>query len=112
MKSLYRYITESLDNNIFWKIDKFFERNQDELRSFNGLIDICRSSKSYNKSTVEAYINGNEDLYNILKTFVDFIEDIVHKDNSINKDYYLAMYNIVKVVVNNKSEGMKYTNMK
>lgn len=111
MKSLKDFIIqEELDDNIFWKIDTFYQNKPDELKSFNGMIDVCRANKGFNSSTIDAYISGNSNLVSKQKQFVDFIEDNIHNDD-INKDYSAAMYNIVKTIVNNKTEGIKYTNL-
>ena len=110
MKHLTDYINEELDNNIFWKIDTYFQNNPDELKSFNGMIDVCRSNKSFNVSTIEAYLNSNELLSKNQKKFVDFLDNTIKQDTTINKDYNSSIYNIVKTVIGNKTEGTKYTN--
>lgn len=110
MKHLTDYINEELDDNIFWKIDTYFQNNPDELKSFNGMIDVCRSNKSFNVSTIEAYVNSNELLSKNQKKFVDFLDNTIKQDTTINKDYNSSIYNIVKTVIGNKTEGTKYTN--
>lgn len=110
MKHLTDYINEELDGNIFWKIDTYFQNNPDELKSFNGMIDVCRSNKSFNVSTIEAYLNSNELLSKNQKKFVDFLDNTIKQDTTINKDYNSSIYNIVKTVIGNKTEGTKYTN--
>lgn len=110
MKHLTDYINEELDDNIFWKIDTYFQNNPDELKSFNGMIDVCRSNKSFNVSTIEAYLNSNELLSKNQKKFVDFLDNTIKQDTTINKDYNSSIYNIVKTVIGNKIEGTKYTN--
>lgn len=111
MKHLIDYINEELDDNIFWKIDTYFQNNPDELKSFNGMIDVCRSNKSFNVSTIEAYLNSNELLSKNQKKFVDFLDNTIKQDTTINKDYNSSIYNIVKTVIGNKTEGTKYTNI-
>ena len=110
MKHLTDYINEELDDNIFWKIDTYFQNNPDELKSFNGMIDVCRYNKSFNVSTIEAYLNSNELLSKNQKKFVDFLDNTIKQDTTINKDYNSSIYNIVKTVIGNKTEGTKYTN--
>ena len=110
MKHLTDYINEEFDDNIFWKIDTYFQNNPDELKSFNGMIDVCRSNKSFNVSTIEAYLNSNELLSKNQKKFVDFLDNTIKQDTTINKDYNSSIYNIVKTVIGNKTEGTKYTN--
>ena len=97
MKHLTDYINEELDDNIFWKIDTYFQNNPDELKSFN-------------VSTIEAYLNSNELLSKNQKKFVDFLDNTIKQDTTINKDYNSSIYNIVKTVIGNKTEGTKYTN--
>lgn len=113
MRSLSTYIIqEELDDNLFWKIDKYFQNKPDELRSFNGMIDVCRANKAFNTNTIDGYLRGNTCLLNNQKKFVDFVDDTVQQDTSINKDYTAAMYNIVKTIIGNKTDGVKYTNIK
>ena len=80
------------------------------MKSFNGMIDVCRSNKSFNVSTIEAYLNSNELLSKNQKKFVDFLDNTIKQDTTINKDYNSSIYNIVKTVIGNKTEGTKYTN--
>jgi hypothetical protein len=116
MKRLDKFIrehilNEDIDDNIFWKIDTYFQNNDTELKAFNGLVDICRTNKGYNSKTIDAYVSGNESLFKNQKKFVDFIEDNVQQDTSLSKDYSSSLYNIVKTVIGNKTEGIKYTNI-
>ena len=116
MKRLDKFIreqilNEDIDDNIFWKIDTYFQNNDTELKAFNGLVDICRTNKVYNSKTIDAYVSGNESLFKNQKKFVDFIEDTVQQDTSLSKDYSSSLYNIVKTVIGNKTEGIKYTNI-
>lgn len=104
-------INEEIDDNIFWKIDTYFQNNENELKSFNGLVDICRANKGFNDATIDAYITGNDLLLKNKKKFVDFIEDNVQPDSSINKNYTSAFTNIIKTVIGNKTDGTKYTNL-
>lgn len=108
---LSKSINEEIDDNIFWKIDTYFQNNEDELKSFNGLVDVCRANKGFNTSTIDAYLSGNELLSKNQKKFVDFIEDTIHPDTSITKDYNAAFTNIIKTVIGNKTDGIKYTNL-
>ena len=104
-------LNEDIDDNIFWKIDTYFQNNDTELKAFNGLVDICRTNKGYNSKTIDAYVSGNESLLKNQKKFIDFIEDNIQQDTSLSKDYSSSLYNIVKTVIGNKTEGIKYTNI-
>lgn len=111
MKRLKEFITESFDDNLFWKIDQFFGNDKDGLKVFNSLIDICRTNKSYNVKTIEAFLMGNEKFKSHLKKFIDFLEDTIHDTQGINKDYTQLLYIVVKQIIGNKSEGNKFTNL-
>lgn len=112
MKSLKEFINinEELDENIFWKIDTYYKDKNDEFKEFNKLVDTCRINKAYNTNTISNYINNNEILSNNIKTFVDFLDDTIHIDLTINKDYISSMYRIIKTIIGNKTLGVKYTN--
>lgn len=113
MERLKDYIlNEELDDNIFWKIDNYYKDRDEELKSFNGLVDICRTNKGYNTDTINAYLSGNAVFNKNIKNFVDYIYDTVKPDPSINTDYTKSLHNIVKTVISNKSDGIKYTNIK
>ena len=81
------------------------------LKSFNGLVVICRANKGFNDATIDAYRSVNDSLLKNKKKFVDFIEDNVHTDSSISKNYTSAFTNIIKTVIGNKTDGAKYTNL-
>ena len=115
MKKLRDYIinaiNEDIDNeNMFWKIDTYFQNNNAELKSFNGLVDVCRTNKGFNTSTIDAYVSGNEILQKNTKKFVDFIDDTIQQDTTINKDYTSSLCNIIKTIIGNKTDGTKYSN--
>ena len=42
MISLKQYITEELDDNIWWLLDKWFERNETQYQEFIELIVKCK----------------------------------------------------------------------
>lgn len=113
MKRLKDFIIyEELDDNIFWKIDTYFQNNSSERQLFNGMIDVCRANKSFNQGTIEAYLRANSSLNRNSKKLLDFLNDDVHTDTTINNNYLYSMYNVVKKIVGNKTDGVKYTNLK
>lgn len=110
MRSIVQYIKEDMNDNLFFKIDVYFKDKPYQMNVFNNLLDVCRNTKGFNVNTVKQYLEENTTLNNNFKTFVDFIEDNIHPDYSINRDYHASMYNIVKKIIGNKSEGLHYTN--
>ena len=109
MKSLIDYINESLDENTFWKIDKYFERNPKEKKIFIDIVDHFREIPGFNTKNVEEYIKDKE--FKNLKKFIDFLDDII-KNEDTNRDYNYLLYMIIKRIISDKVEGIKYTNKK
>jgi len=109
MKSLNDYINEALDNNLVWKIDKYLNKDENEKRYFYELVDYCRNNKAFNKKDIEEYLT--EHPFKNLKKFIDFIDDIVKPDLE-NRDYTYKLTVILKQLITNKEEYLKYTNKK
>lgn len=112
MKDLICYIKEDMNDNLFWKIDMFFNKHEKELYEFNSLLDYCREKKPVTLLLVKQYINNHTIVKSILKNFVDFIEDNIQQNTLINRDYYASFYNIIKTILSNKKIGIEYTNKK
>ena len=107
MKYFKEYIKESFEDNLFWKIDKYFERNKEKKKLFIDIIDYFRDHPGFNKKTVEEYLENNN--FDKLDKFIDFIDDIVQKNNE-EKDYNYILYLVIKKVIDNKNLERKYTN--
>lgn len=105
MKSLNEFIRESIDDNLFWKIDKYFEKSVKERNQFLSLVRYCRKNPGFTDKDVEKWIKENEFIN--LKKFVDFVDDVVKIDTT-DRDYTYILYKIIKLVIANKSEGEKY----
>lgn len=103
-------ITESIDNNLFWKIDKYFERNNIEKRQFYNIVDFCRDNPGFNHKILEEYLSKHNEFKN-LKKFIDFLDDVVKQDTT-NRNYVYILTIIIKQIIANKTEGNKYTNKK
>jgi len=100
-------IKESLDNNLFWKIDKYFEKDDQERKDFYDLVDYCRKQTSFNKKDIEEYLK--EHPFKNLKKFIDFIDDVI-KQETDNRDYTYILTVIIKQIIMSKTD--KYTNKK
>ena len=107
--NLDEYINESFEDNLFWKIDKYFENHDDEKKIFIDIIDYFRDHPGFNKKTVEDYIQDKE--FKNMKKFLDFLDDIVKQEDT-NKDYTYILYLVIKKIISDKVEGEKYTNKK
>lgn len=109
MKNLKNYIKESFEENTFWKIDKYFERNEKERKLFIDIIDYFRDHPGFTTQQVKEYIEENE--FKDLKKFIDFLDDII-KPSTTDRDYSHILYMIIKRIIGDKNEGKKYTNKK
>ena len=91
-------ICESIDTeNLFWKVDKWFNDNIDERDKFNELLINTRNNNNIiNQDNVSAYIQVND-----IKPFVDFITD-----NTLGTevfDYVYIFKKIIQLILANKS---------
>jgi len=105
----YKDIKESIDNNLNWKIDKYFERAEVERKQFYDLVDFCRENPAFNKKDLEEYLKDHE--FKNLKKFVDFIDDVIKQDTE-GRDYVYILMVAIKLVINSDKECLKYTNKK
>lgn len=94
-------ICESIDSdNLFWKIDKWFDKNNienSERQAFIDLLDICRN----NNNIVTKDAVSNYALSNNIKPFVNFITDNV-SGIEVN-DYIYILMKIIQLILANKS---------
>ena len=44
-----------------------------------------------------------------MKKFLDFLDDIIQQEDT-NKDYFYILYLVIKNIISDKVEGIKYTN--
>ena len=109
MKSLLQYLNESFEDNLFWKIDKYFEHNKPEYDVFIDLVDYCRSNPGFNKKTLEDYLV--EHPFKSLKKFIDFLDDVI-KVSTTDRDYIYILSVIIKMIISDKTDGIKYTKIK
>lgn len=102
-------IKEALDNNLLWKIDKYFSKDDKERKDFYSLVDYCRDNPSFNQKDIMKYLETHP--FKNLKKFVDFIDDVI-KQETENRDYTYILSVILKQLIMNKRECLKYTNKK
>lgn len=105
MKSLQYYLFEHFSENIFWKLDKWFEGNENQYKEFIEILVAYAQHKIITPSKFEEYIKNTE-IYKNIKEFVNFIYD--DKDDANIKDYVKSFQEIIKFVSSNKSIDNKY----
>ena len=107
MKTLTTYIHEELDENIYWLLDKWFERDEESKTLFIEMVATC-GSKTISVDKIKEMI-ANTSFEQNLKQFINFIDGDVH-DN--DKDYYYVLKKIIEIVSANKSAENKYIKKK
>lgn len=95
MKDLRTFILEELDDNIFWLIDTWFERNEVQREEFMNIV-INFLKKPIDKKEVESLLQ-NTSLNGQLKEFVNFIQNNVQVNDEI--DYIEYFIHILKQVI-------------
>ena len=105
MKSLNQYIIEELDNNMWWLLDKWFERNEQQYQEFITIIVQCKQNgEKVNIENLKEYIKGTQ-LEKNIKQFINFIDNEVNPVT--NKDYLYSLKQIIEMVIS-KKEKNKY----
>lgn len=105
MKSLNQYIIEELDNNMWWLLDKWFERNEQQYQEFITIIVQCKpNGEKVNIENLKEYIKGTQ-LEKNIKQFINFIDNEVNPET--NKDYLYSLKQIIEMIIS-KKEKNKY----
>lgn len=106
MKSLVQFITEELDtDNLFWLLDKWFERNDNQLSEFIEIVVTCRQNgDKVSVDTLKDLLKGKQ-LASNLKEFINFVDNDL--EPIPNKDYIYIFKQIIELVIG-KKEKNKY----
>ena len=105
MKHLSNYILEELDDNIWWLLDKWFDRNEQQYQEFIEIVIKCKQEgEKVNIENLKNIIKGTQIERN-LKSFVNFIDNEVNPINT--KDYLYSLKQIIEMVLG-KKEKNKY----
>lgn len=108
MKSLKNYIWEELDENMWWLLDKWFDRNENQYQEFIEIVVKCKEEgEKVNIDNLKTYIKGTQ-LEKHLKQFINFIDNEVNPVN--NKDYLYSLKQIIETIIG-KKEKNKYINL-
>ena len=100
MLSLQEYIKENLDlDNFDFKFDTWFQSDKEHLKPMLELFLKCRDRKIVLKDDIEQFLTK----YNTFKVkkFVDFFDEDVTRDESINVDYVYLLTKIIEHYINN-----------
>ncbi len=106
MISLKDYIFEELDtDNLFWLLNKWFERNENQLQEFIEIIVKCKQNgDKVNIDDLKKYIKETTFEKN-LEEFINFIDNDLEPIN--NKDYIYILKQIIELIIG-KKEKNKY----
>ena len=94
MKNLTHFIKEELDNNIFYLIDVWFNRNKIQKQEFESIV-ISYLNKPIIKNDLIKQLEGTS-LNGQLKEFVNFVENNIEINN--DEDYINSFIQILKQV--------------
>ena len=107
MKTLNQYILEELDNNLFWLLDKWFERNTNQLEDFKILVNKYHD-ENFTIDDLEDELKKTKYLKSQLEKFINFIDNDIKPVKE--KNYIQILKDIILQVLNNKSNKNPYIN--
>lgn len=100
MRKLVEYIKENLDiENFGYKFDVWFENDKEHLKPMLEFFKLCSERKIVQKDDVEGFIAKNPKFK--IKKFVDFFDEDVKRDESINIDYIYLLTKIIEHFITN-----------
>ena len=107
MKSLTQFINEELDtDNLFWLLDKWFERNEKQAQEFVEIIVKCKQDgQKVNIDNLKKYLKDTQLELN-LQEFINFVDNDLEPIK--DKDYVYILKQIIEMVIGNKSKTNKY----
>ena len=106
MKDISTYIIENIDdeNNTFWLLDVWFERNEADFMDFMNLIALFNNRRTIEVNELSKGLE-NTNLSTHLYEFVNFIDNDLDADS--DKDYIYSLKKILEYVINNQSKKSK-----
>ena len=104
MKQLNTYIKEALDDNVLWKLDKWFESHESEQKEFMNLVFTYQDKRE--KKVLEDALNEKNTFSNVLKEIINFTNDNIKPENEI--DYVNELKILITYLLDNKTSKNKY----
>ena len=99
LSSINDHIFEELDDNIWWLLDKWFERNEQQYQEFVEIVIKCKQEgDKVNIDNLKNIIKGTQ-LEKHLKQFINFIDNEVNPIS--NKDYFYILKQIIETIMPN-----------
>ena len=90
---------------MWWLLDKWFERNEQQYQEFITVIVQCKQNgEKVNIENLKEYIKGTQ-LEKNIKQFINFIDNEVNPET--NKDYLYSLKQIIEMIIS-KKEKNKY----
>lgn len=100
MKTLIEYIKENLDiDNFSYKFDVWFKSDKQNYQPMLKFLQECYQKKIVQKDDIEQFLTKNNTFK--LKKFVDFFDEDVKRDESINIDYIYQFTKIIEHFISN-----------
>lgn len=100
MKTLTEYIKENLDiDNFSYKFDVWFKSDKQNYQPMLKFLQECYQKKIVQKDDIEQFLTKNTTFK--IKKFVDFFDEDVKRDESINIDYIYQFTKIVEHFISN-----------
>lgn len=100
MKTLIEYIKENLDiDNFSYKFDVWFKSDKQNYQPMLKFLQECYQKKIVQKDDIEQFLAKNTTFK--LKKFVDFFDEDVKRDESINIDYIYQFTKIIEHFISN-----------
>lgn len=100
MKTLIEYIKENLDiDNFSYKFDVWFKSDKQNYQPMLKFLQECYQKKIVQKDDIEQFLSKNTTFK--IKKFVDFFDEDVKRDESINIDYIYQFTKIIEHFISN-----------
>lgn len=93
-------IIESIEDNLYWKLDNWFKNDIDGKKNFINVVSQCRKSKP-NKETIGFMLDTIK--FDVNK-FVDYIMDNVDGKQEIQDHLYIMQKTIDTIIANKTNE--------
>ena len=95
----YISINEALDDNLYYKLDRWFDNDPDGKKAFINVVSNCKNVAPLNVELVKALLST---IKLDVNRFIDFIMDNIDNTQQIN-DYMYIMMKVIETIIANKT---------